>query len=78
MWKIISHIPESLTNLIPIKTQFTWTDIEQKLFDKFKRFMDFNTILAYPNFNKQFDISTDTGNLQLGKVIIQEVKLTSL
>ena len=52
MWKLISHIPESLTNLIPIKTQFKWTDIEQKLFDNFKRFVDFNTILAYPNFNK--------------------------
>ena len=54
--------------------KFKWNDLEQKSFDDIKRDFSQDTLLAYPDFNKRFDIHMDAGNYQLGSVIIQNGK----
>ena len=51
---------------------FKWTEKEQTAFDTIKRIMSKETLLAYPDFTKPFDIHTDASNTQLGAVISQE------
>ena len=48
--------------------------MEQEALDEIKRTVARNTLLAYPDFNKCFDIHTDTSYHQLVSVIIQEAK----
>ena len=59
---------------------------KQKSFEKIKRVVAHNTLLAYPDFNKRFEMYIDASDFQLGAVIIQEgeviyfyeIKLTKL
>ena len=37
-----------------------------------------DTLLTYPDFNENFKIHTDAGNLKLGAVILQKVKTIAL
>ena len=37
-----------------------------------------NNLLSYPDFNKRFEIHTNSSDLKIGEVIIQEVKLIDL
>ena len=48
--------------------------MEQKVFDDIKRAVAHDTLLAYPDVIKRFDIHTDTIEHQLGAVITQEGK----
>ena len=52
--------------------------MEQKAFDDIKCAIYQDTLLAYPDFNKRFDIHTGATNYQLGSVIIQNVKPIAL
>ena len=72
-----SHILHPITALTLTKVKFEWTDVEQKAFDEIKRTISHETLLAYPHFNKRFDIHTDTSNHQTGAVIRQEAKTTA-
>ena len=54
--------------------KFKWNDVEQTAFDDIKCTISHNTLLAYPYFNKRFDIHTDARYYRLGAVIIQEGK----
>ena len=74
MWPKRSHILHPLTKLTSPKAKFKWTEVEQKSFDEIKCTFAHNTLLAYPDFNKHFDIHTDTSDNQLGAVIIHEAK----
>jgi hypothetical protein len=56
MWKKCSEILAPLTALTSAKVKWKWGDAEQKGFDTMKRIMARETILAYPNFNKPFEI----------------------
>ena len=38
------------------KINFTWTDVEQQAFDKFKQIVARGTFLIYLDFNERFDI----------------------
>ena len=71
MWARRSHILHPLTALTSPKAKFKWTDVEQKAFDDIRRTVTHDTLLAYPDFNKRFDINTDANDYQLGAVIIQ-------
>ena len=51
--------------------------MEQKLFDEINRAVAQDTVLAYLDFNKRFDIHADTRNYQSGAVIIQNGKPTA-
>ena len=74
MWTRCSHPLHPLTALTSPKVKFKWTDVEQKAFDEIKRTPDNDTLLAYPDFIKRFEIHTDTSDHQLGAVISQEDK----
>ena len=71
MWANRSHLLHPLTTLAPHKVKFKWNDLEQKSFDDIKHDFSQDTLSAYPDFNKRFDIHMDAGNYQLGSVIIQ-------
>ena len=74
MWAIRSHLLHPLTALTLPKVKFKWTDVEHKAFDEINRIVSHDTLLAYPDFNKRFDIHTDASDHQLGAVIIQNGK----
>ena len=69
MWDRWSHLLQPLTVITAPKVDFKWTNVEQKAFDEIKRAIDQDTLLAYPDFNKRFDIHTDASDHQLGAVI---------
>ena len=72
MWIRRSETLAPLTALTSKNVPFKWTEVEQKAFDTMKRIMARETLLAYPDFNKEFHIYTDASNIQLGAVIVQE------
>ena len=43
----------------------------QQAFDKMRLLMAADTLAAYPDHNKHFDIYTDASNFQLGACIMQ-------
>ena len=47
------------TRLTSSKIPFKWTKVEQEAFEKVKLAISQGTLLAYPDFNKEFDIYTD-------------------
>ena len=59
------------------KKKLTWND-EYQLFDSMKKTISKETILAYPDFSKPFNLHTDASNQQLGTVISQNGKLLTL
>ena len=63
-----------LTELTSKKAKWRWTDVHQAAFIEVKRVIARETILAYPDFDKPFDIHTDASQIQLGAVISQEKK----
>ena len=58
--------------------KFKWTDVEQRAFEYIKHTVAHYTLLAYPDFNKRFDINMDTINYQLVAVITRDGKPISL
>ena len=64
-----SEILAPLTALTSIKVKWKWSDLAQNVFDTMERIMARETILAYPNFDKPFEIHTDASAYQLGKPI---------
>ena len=64
----------NLTKIISSKVKFIWTKIEQYLFEEIKRILAHGVLLDYPDFNVEFNIHTNVSDLQLGAVIIQNVK----
>ena len=74
MWSRQSHILHPLTELRLPKVKFKYTDVGKKSFDDIKCCVSQNTLLAYPDFNKRFDMHTNASDYQLGAVIIQNGK----
>jgi hypothetical protein len=71
MWPRRSDLMAPLTKLCSKTVPFIWTDTEQKAFANLKRIISKETLLAYPDFGKPFEIHTDASDLQLGAVISQ-------
>ena len=69
MWPRRSDLMAPLTRLCSKTVPFKWTAVEQKAFVNLKRIISKETLLAYPDFNKPFEIHTDASDLQLGAVI---------
>lgn len=67
-----SHILAPLSSLTSAKVKWEWKDIHQQAFDEMKRVISKETLMAFPDFNKPFDIHTDASKLQLGACISQE------
>ena len=72
MWQGRSDLLAPLSALTSKKAKWLWTDVHQASFDGMKKAIARETILAYPDFNKPFDIHTDASKVQLGAVISQE------
>ena len=72
MWDRRSQLLQPLNTLMSYKVKFKWTDMEQKAFDDIKWAVAHNTLLAYPYFNKRFDIPMVSSDYQIGAVISQE------
>ena len=60
MWERRSHTLALLTYITRIKVKFKWTKIEQYDFNKIKQILACDTLLAYPYFNEELKINTDT------------------
>ena len=74
MWIRRSHILAPLARLTSKTTKWVWGDTERQAFETIKRVIARETLLAYPDFNKQFVIHTDASHTQLGAVISQDGK----
>jgi hypothetical protein len=74
MWQKRSHMLVPLTGLeIPLD-KYKWGEEQQKAFDEIKQKVSQHTLLAFPDFEKEFHVYTDASNKQLGAVIMQEGK----
>ena len=74
MWPRRSEILAPLTALTSSSVKWKWTEVEERAFQEMKRVMARETLLAFPDFSKQFTIHTDASKTQLGSVISQEGK----
>ena len=74
MWRRRSHTLAPLTALCSATAKYKWTDVEQKAFEDIKAIISRETLLAYPDFTKEFHIQTDSSDYQLGAVIMQDNK----
>ncbi len=57
------------------KKPWQWDSIHQQAFDNVKAAIAKETVLAYPDFSKPFEIYTDASSTQLGAVITQDNRL---
>lgn len=62
-----------LTKLTRKKTPFIWTEIEQNAFEKLKSELSKPRILQYPDFTREFIITTDASKYACGAVLSQSV-----
>jgi len=74
MWVRRSHVLAPLAALMSKTTKWKWEPQHQKAFTMAKRIIAKETLLAYPNFNKPFQIHTNASHYQLGAVVSQEGK----
>ena len=63
MWQKRSHLLAPLSALTSKQAKWEWTDNHQHAFDEIKKVIARETILAYPDFNKPFDIYTDASKI---------------
>ena len=62
MWSIRSYTLAPLTNITSSKVKFKWTKIEQDAFKEIKWILACNTLLDYPDFNKEFKIHSNASD----------------
>ena len=74
MWRRRSHLIAPLTKLLSKNVKYKWGQEQQKAFDEIKSVMSKETLLAFPDFSKEFHIYTDASDYQMGAVIMQEDK----
>jgi len=74
MWVRRSHVLAPLAALTSKTTKWKWEPQHQKAFAMAKRIIAKETLLAYPDFNKPFQIYTDASHYQLGAVVSQDGK----
>ena len=72
--KDFSKIAKPLTELTKKDIPFVWTQKCQESFDKLKRILVENPILAHPDFNKEFILITDASADGLGAILSQKNK----
>ncbi len=85
MWVRRSEMPAPLTDLVgecgetkttrmnkTKKKSWQWDPIHQQAFDNLKAAIAKETVLAYPDFWKPFEIYTNASSTQLGAVITQD------
>jgi hypothetical protein len=63
-----------LTGLLSPLVKYKLGEEQQKAFEEIKQKVSQDTLLAFPDFEKEFNVYTDTSYKQLGAVSIQEGK----
>ena len=74
MWRRRSHLIATLTQLLGKGKKFNWGKEHQQAFEEIKSAISKETLLAFPDFSKEFHIYVDASDYQLGGVIMQEGK----
>ena len=74
MWSRLSHTLAPLTKITPSKVKFKWNKTKQDTFEELKLIVDRDTLLAYPDFNKELKIHTNASDFKSGAVISQNGK----
>ena len=72
MWPKRSELLAPLSSMTSSNVKFKWTEVHDSSFNEMKKIMARETLLAFPDFNKPFDIHTDASKVQLGAIISQE------
>ncbi|PKU79208.1 RNA-directed DNA polymerase [Dendrobium catenatum] len=71
--KGFSSIVAPITNCLK-PPMFTWMPIQQRSFDKIKAALCSAPLLAFPDFNKPFQVDTDASAIGVGAVLSQDGK----
>ncbi len=66
-----AHIAKPLTSLLRKDTQFEWTRDQENSFNKFKKILSEDLLLKYPDYSKEFIVTTDASNFAIGAVLSQ-------
>ena len=69
--KGFSKIALPLNRLLTKDVPFKWTNDCQRAFDELKQALTTTPVLAYPDFNKPFILSSDASNMAIGYVLSQ-------
>jgi len=69
--KNFSAIAEPLSRLIKKDVNFVWSDEQEVAFRKLREVLTGDTILQYPNFNKEFFVECDASSIGVGCVVTQ-------
>ena len=68
-----SKIARPLSKLTSDKTEFVWTTKQQYAFETLKNCLITAPVLAYPDFSKEFIITTDASDVAIGAILSQGV-----
>ena len=60
-----------LTHLLNNKIAYDWTNQCQQAFEELKKSLISNSVLAYPDYNKQFILDTDASGFACGAILSQ-------
>ena len=66
-----AKLAKPLTILLKKDMPFEWGTEQQDSFDKFKQILTHQPILQYPDFNREFILTTDASNHAIGSVLSQ-------
>ncbi|KAK9071834.1 hypothetical protein SSX86_008263 [Deinandra increscens subsp. villosa] len=68
-----AKVASALTDILKEKV-FTWSDAAHEAFNELKKLMEHLVTLALPDFNKEFDVTTDASGTAIGAVLSQDNK----
>jgi RNase H-like domain found in reverse transcriptase len=74
VWFHRSDFFTPLTELTSNKTKFQWPPQHTTAFERIKKVLGSEALLACPDFTKPFHLYADASDLQLGPVIMQNTK----
>lgn len=71
--KNFSILASPINKLLKKNNKFMWENAQQEAFEKLKSELENFTILQYPDYTKQFVITTDASGHGIGAVLSQEI-----
>lgn len=71
-----AQLMSPLNELTRKNVPFNWTERQQKSFDKLKEILTSDSVLAYPNFEKDFVLITDASKTGIGGLLAQTDEIT--
>jgi hypothetical protein len=74
MWQNRSHMKAPLTGLVSPLVKYKWRKEQPEAFDDIKQNVSQETLLAFPDFEKDIHVYTDASKKKLASVIMQEGK----